>query len=184
MEPGSTNLRPAQIVNANKLRALAYFLTFRTYGTWLHGDERGSVDRQRNRFATPMLPENRSWRSHQEELLQQPPVVFSERQRHVCQQAMVETCRYRRWTLRAINVRTNHVHVVLSADVLPERVMNDLKAYATRALRRSKLVGDTQRVWSYHGSTRLLYTPDRVQQACIYTVEQQGSQLGAVLPER
>ena len=25
---------------------LAYLLTFRTYGTWHHGDERGSVDRR------------------------------------------------------------------------------------------------------------------------------------------
>jgi hypothetical protein len=27
---------------------LAYLITFRCYGTWLHGDERGSVDRFRN----------------------------------------------------------------------------------------------------------------------------------------
>jgi hypothetical protein len=25
---------------------LAYFISFRTYGTWLHGDERGSVNRK------------------------------------------------------------------------------------------------------------------------------------------
>ena len=24
---------------------LAYFISFRTFGTWLHGDRRGSVDR-------------------------------------------------------------------------------------------------------------------------------------------
>jgi hypothetical protein len=27
---------------------LAYLITLRTFGTWLHGDERGSVSRKRN----------------------------------------------------------------------------------------------------------------------------------------
>ena len=30
---------------------LAYFISFRTYGTWLHGDERFSVDRKQNKYA-------------------------------------------------------------------------------------------------------------------------------------
>jgi len=28
--------------------ARAYLITFTTYGTWVHGDERGSVDREHN----------------------------------------------------------------------------------------------------------------------------------------
>src|SRR5688572_30293307 len=35
-----------------------YHITFRAYGTWLHGDSRGSVDRFHNRFGTPRLPRN------------------------------------------------------------------------------------------------------------------------------
>src|SRR3954465_9461649 len=31
---------------------LAYFITFRCYGTWLPGDERGWVDRRHNQFGT------------------------------------------------------------------------------------------------------------------------------------
>ena len=31
---------------------LAYFLTFTTYGTWLHGREEGSVDRDNHVFGT------------------------------------------------------------------------------------------------------------------------------------
>ena len=30
--------------------ALAYFISFRTYATWLHGDKRGSIDRFHNRY--------------------------------------------------------------------------------------------------------------------------------------
>jgi hypothetical protein len=35
---------------------LAYFITFRTHGTWLHGDQRGSVDRHgRNVYGTDRI---------------------------------------------------------------------------------------------------------------------------------
>jgi len=34
---------------------LAYFISFRSYGTWLHGDERGSIDRFNNCYGEPAL---------------------------------------------------------------------------------------------------------------------------------
>ncbi len=33
---------------------LAYFITFRTYGTWLPGDERGTVDVDNNAYGSPV----------------------------------------------------------------------------------------------------------------------------------
>jgi hypothetical protein len=35
---------------------IAYFISFTCYGTWLHGDERGSVDCRHNLYGTPVLP--------------------------------------------------------------------------------------------------------------------------------
>ena len=37
--------------------ALAYFLTWTTYGTWLHGSAKGSVEKQHNVFGTPLVME-------------------------------------------------------------------------------------------------------------------------------
>lgn len=37
----------------------------------------------------------------------------------------------------ATHVRTNHVHVVAEAGVKPERIMNDLKSYASRSLNQA-----------------------------------------------
>jgi len=37
---------------------LGYLITCRTYGTWLHGDARGSVDRDHNVYGTPMRDPN------------------------------------------------------------------------------------------------------------------------------
>jgi len=39
---------------------LAYLITFTTYGTWLHGDPRGSVDREHNVWGTPFLDPDRA----------------------------------------------------------------------------------------------------------------------------
>jgi hypothetical protein len=40
----ATNVEYTHEYNPNG--AAGYFLTFHTYGTWLHGDERGSIDRK------------------------------------------------------------------------------------------------------------------------------------------
>ncbi len=32
---------------------LAYLISFRCYGTWVHGDTRRSVDRKQNAYGTP-----------------------------------------------------------------------------------------------------------------------------------
>lgn len=34
-------------------KPLAYFISFRTYGSWLRGDERGWQDRRNNKYGTP-----------------------------------------------------------------------------------------------------------------------------------
>lgn len=39
---------------------LAYLITFTTYGAWLHGDKRGSVDPAHNAYRTPFIdPDSR-----------------------------------------------------------------------------------------------------------------------------
>jgi hypothetical protein len=62
---------------------LAYFITFRTYGTWLHGDKRGSVDRFNNRYGTPRLPPNKLRENYERTLLKRPPVRLNMKQRKV-----------------------------------------------------------------------------------------------------
>ena len=58
---------------------LAYLITFRCYGTWLHGDSRGSVDRFHNRYGAPLIAPNRRWLQHNKRALKRPPVNLSPR---------------------------------------------------------------------------------------------------------
>jgi len=57
---------------------LAYFLSFRSYGTWLHGDKRGSVDRFHNKYGTPRLPENAKWFNYNLTSLRAAPMILGQ----------------------------------------------------------------------------------------------------------
>jgi hypothetical protein len=43
---------------------LAYLISFRSYGTWLHGDPRGSIDRFNNRYRSPYIKPNPQWEAY------------------------------------------------------------------------------------------------------------------------
>ena len=106
---------------------LAFLITFRCYGTWLHGDERGSVNRFRNQYKTNYLPPEKSWVEKNARRLKDEPVTFNAARRSCVEEAIRETCEIRRWLLRAISVRTNHVHTVVSiGSKKPEIALNAL----------------------------------------------------------
>jgi hypothetical protein len=71
---------------------LAYFITFRCYGTWLHGDERGSTDRFHNEYGTPFLEQDDDWQRREQGQLTHPPVALNPKQRQIVERAVQETC--------------------------------------------------------------------------------------------
>ena len=56
---------------------VAYFITFRTYGTWLHGDARGSVNRFRNKYKSDRLPKESKWLEVNAARLKSEPVLLN-----------------------------------------------------------------------------------------------------------
>ena len=89
--------------------------------------------------------------------------------------SIADHCRLRLWELRAVNVRTNHVHVVVSCppDVSPERVMTEFKLWATRRLRSAGLLPRGRRAWTRHGSTRWINNAQGLDAAIAYVLEGQ-----------
>lgn len=135
---------------------LAYFITFRTYGTWLHGDERGAVDRRHNRPGEAIVEHVPSLLARREASLRQEPLILTVEQRACADRAMLETCRIRGWTIHALNVRTNHMHIVVTGQVEPGRILGDLKRWSTRGLRERGLVNPDRLVWAEDGSKHWL----------------------------
>ena len=157
--------------------ARAYLITFTTYGTWVHGDERGSVDREHNVPGTALLSPSAPRRRMVTGLMKSNEVKLSREQRTVVRETIERVCAHFDWELHAVNVRTNHVHVVVSAPESPERVMNVLKSWTTRALVAAKLVKSGFKMWTRHGSTRYLWKARDVRTACQYVCEGQGVDL-------
>ena len=155
-----------------------YLITFTTYGSWLHGDEKGSADRDHNLPGTPYLPPNEPLERHEDDQLSGPPQSLDERQRPVVRDTLLEVCDHRGWTLLAANVRTSHVHAVVAAAAVPEKVMNDFKSYATRRLTEAGLHTRSDKLWTRHGSTRYLNDELSLMAAKRYVMEEQGEDLG------
>jgi hypothetical protein len=116
---------------------LGYFLTFTCYGTWLHGDERGSVDIEHNLLGTPTLARDAERSARERESLNECPYHLDALRREITLRALCEIAHRKRWVLHAVHVRSNHVHIILTANGPPERVMNDLKTAASRALNKA-----------------------------------------------
>ena len=154
---------------------LAYLLTFRTFGTWLHGDIQWSVGRSRRspretRIIQPNVPFNEAMADE----MNQAPVVLNKAQRCAVELAISEVCENRGYSLRAVNARTNHVHSIVAARVKPEPIINAFKAYSTRKLREEILFDPGQKVWSRGKSRRYLWKPRYVLAAIDYVLYSQG----------
>src|SRR5437870_324294 len=94
---------------------IAFFLTWSTYGTWLPGDARGWTEYQHGfRLPDPVLELECAARMTEDACWLKP------HHREQIHQQVAETCVYKRWLLHAVNCRTNHVHVVLSAQAAPK----------------------------------------------------------------
>ena len=153
---------------------LAYLITFTCYGTRLHGDESGSVDRNHNVPGTPFLSPNKARVLAEEKLMKQEPYVLDSQRRATVLEVLRELCSHRGWRLLAAHVRSSHVHFVVSAQAAPERVLRDVKAHASRALDRTGLDNLVRHRWTHHGSTRYLWKEEHVGAAMHYVVREQG----------
>ncbi len=156
---------------------LAYLITFRCYGTWLHGDDRGSVRRTHNLYGTERISPRLGLKKAETVQLKHVPLILNAKQREVVEKAVREVCVHRKYFLRAINVRTNHAHSVVSATREPEPILDAFKSYSTRALRTARLLSAHIKSWARHGSTIYLWKERDVAKAVEYVLLGQGDEL-------
>ena len=154
---------------------LAYFLTWTTYGSWLQGDDRGWVAKP-GVFRLPEVLLEEESRSR----MTDSPVVLDNRQREIVERTIAEHCMVRNWHLHAVACRTNHVHVVVTADRRrPEEVMDQLKAWCTRKLKEEDRasIPESRTIrsnwWTQRGSKRWLNDLQSLEAAITYVREAQ-----------
>jgi REP element-mobilizing transposase RayT len=77
--------------------------------------------------------------------------------------------------LYAINVRTNHVHLVVSiGEKKPEVALNAFKANATREMRERGCWNRSRSPWADKGSKRRLWNEKSLARAIDYVLNGQG----------
>jgi REP element-mobilizing transposase RayT len=153
---------------------LAYFLTWHTYGTWLHGDAAGSIDAAHNQFGSHHIGDHPKRRERAMKRMNHPPLILDPSARTAVEGVIAKHCEHRKWLLRASSVRSNHVHIVVNAPkTAPEEVVRQLKQWGTRTLRELGFAGSDQRVWADHASTKYLFDQSSVDAAVRYTIESQ-----------
>jgi REP element-mobilizing transposase RayT len=162
---------------------MRYFITFACYGAHLHGDESGSVDRNHNVFGNRLAEFNAERVEVKHVQMGQKPYFLDRDRRETVLAALREGCLHRGWTLWAAHVRTNHVHVVVEADIRPEMVLHALKSYSSRGLNQLGIDGPDRKRWARHGTTRWLWKDGDVQEAIRYVVSGQGESMEVYLGE-
>ena len=156
---------------------MAYLITFTCYGHRLHGHEEGSVDRDHNLPGTPRLSANPARIRSEQKRARQEAYTLDNKRRNLVLESVREACSYRGWRLLAAHVRSSHVHTVVVAAELPERVLQDFKTYSSRSLNQAAMDGAGRNRWARHGSTRYLWNPEQIGAAIHYVVREQGDQM-------
>ena len=100
---------------------LGYLITFRAYGTWLHGDSRGSVDRFHNQFGSALIPPNSRWRRYNERTLKRPPVSLRRKRRADIQASALirwnNCCSYGQFVTQGVGLGVANAALVSSSQV-------------------------------------------------------------------
>jgi REP element-mobilizing transposase RayT len=101
-------------------------------------------------------------------------------QRRIVEDTVADHCGIRSWHLHAVNARTQHVHVVVSAPGRdPEDVMDQFKAWCTRKLKKRERSRQSageklrQNWWTLRGSKRWLNDEDELEATVFYVREGQ-----------
>ena len=106
--------------------------------------------------------------------------ILDQQQRHLVETTITEHCRFRGWDLRAVNCRSNHLHVVVTADRSAKEVRNQFKAWCTRKLKELQNArghaGDSRirdKWWAERGSGRYIGDEDSLEAVILYVMEGQ-----------
>jgi len=147
---------------------IGFFLTWVTYGTWLPGDSRGWIEYRHGwQLPDPVRKSEAAAR------MTEDACRLSEEQREAVEEQIGETCRHRGWYLHAVNCRSNHIHVVVSAgDIRAKKIRSDLKAWATKCLKQ-QFDAKREHWWAERGSIRFLYDEDSLETAIVYVTDGQ-----------
>lgn len=157
-----------------------WHITFGTYGSRLHGDERPTVDRTHDIYGTPFLEPDPLWNAGERAVMSAPEVRFTREQMEFVETIIPELCVRGGWVHVASAAGPDHVHVLLNAEpaLRGKQVRAVLKRWLTLELdRRWSCVKRSDRMswWCEGGSTKAVKGEGYFANAKRYVEEQRAT---------
>ncbi|MBI1831267.1 MAG: transposase [Planctomycetes bacterium] len=161
-----------------------WLMTWTCYGTWLPGDARGFVGNIREADAshvshnipgTPVDADMPGLKAYVLQHMRGEPVSLDKEDAETLIVQYQETARIRGWVLHAASVMFNHTHVLLGVpgDPEPQSILETLKSWATRALKKRCEIPANGTFWTSKGSKRKLANDEAIAAGVIYVVRKQ-----------
>jgi len=164
-------------MNPTSTRPIAYHITFGTYGTRLHGDPRGTVDRKHNKPGEPIIGKNTAWERYERNLLRFEPVILTSEQRHFIEQYLPDVCERGGWKLHLAAAQHDHVHCLISTPSEGKTVRRLMKRWLGQALSDHWPKPDpAARWWADGGSVKWIWEEDYFERAWHYINQQRATQ--------
>ena len=151
---------------------LAYHITVGTYGTRLHGDERGTVDRRMNQPGDPIVGRVEQWQRAERASLRFEPRVFTPDQMGWVESLVPAICERGGWTLRARACAPDHLHTVVTATADGALVRKLLKRWLTQAMAKQLPLEPDEHFWAECGSVKWVWTDDYLGRVVPYVFDQ------------
>jgi REP element-mobilizing transposase RayT len=137
----------------------------------LHGDPRGSVDREHNQLGEPILGEDLPRRRREAVRMATARVVLSPQQRAFIEVIVPVICERRQWTCHIVAAGAEHVHALVSAPGGGAVVRRLLKRWLSQELDR-RWSGCPAEWWGDGGSVKWVWDRDYFRRAFDYIAQQ------------
>ena len=179
---------PMSLAGPKFLMDRYWLLSWTTYGSRLPGDDRGFVGNVRdidgnhvthNIPGTPYDAGMPGLVAYVRKQMNGPPVTLDKCDADSLILQYQETAKVRKWELCAASVMYNHTHVVIGVpgDPDPQKLLETLKSWATRALTKLRLLPPNGSFWTAKGSKRKLGDEQAICNAVVYVVRKQPNPL-------
>jgi len=135
-------------------------VTWRTYGSWLPGDERGYV------IDGQILPGNLKTLERNQKRQKSPAVKLNKQEIQLIRQIILNEAKRIGQKIVALTVCTNHVHLTARTNTSSiEDIVGRYKSITTRALWK---IGRKGRIWTKGYDKRFCFTEEELAQRIQY----------------
>ena len=157
------------------MKRLALHITWGTYGTRLHGDPRGTVDRYNNESGTPVLGFDEHRWEQEKENLAFPPVVLTRPQMIFVEEQLPLICERGHWKHTVGAAGPDHVHEILESQFDPETIRRLLKRWLGQALSARWKLDEGATWWAECGSIQWIDNERYFENATSYMKDQRAT---------